>query len=257
MTAKLTTVTIGALEIEGAKELRPVALYADLLEVLTRAKYRFRILPRTHAGRWDRALFLNLTYWAASEGGDVLVDRRIAADVVAHVAWHHLAAQNVGTTAVEAMLLGESIASAFDLYLVGRLLGRGGKSSFLETQVPAMAEAAQSAGASARDFEAMLGEVAADPEGAFGDLRALLFRAAVALYDCTTASEAQAVLAKHDRHRFASLLHHSELSNWVLFCRAHARSRDSARARKVDRALVASRDPLAWLAQHWIAPTLR
>jgi len=30
----------------------------------------------------DRALFLNLTFWGASEGGDVLVDAHVPADVV-------------------------------------------------------------------------------------------------------------------------------------------------------------------------------
>ena len=38
----------------------------------------------------------------------------------------------------EGFLLGESIASAFDMYLVGRLLGHSPDASFLETQVPAM-----------------------------------------------------------------------------------------------------------------------
>src|SRR5688572_9081781 len=151
--AALKTVTIDALEIDGVKEVQHVALYDDLREVLRRARYRFRVLPRSHAGRWDHAVFLNLTYWGASEGGDVLVDDRIPVDVVAHVAWHYLAAQKVGASSAEAMLLGESIASAFDLYLVGRLLGRSGTSTFLESQVPQMAEAASASGASARDFE--------------------------------------------------------------------------------------------------------
>jgi hypothetical protein len=250
-------VTLDALKIEGAKELRHVALYDDLRQILVRAKYPFRILPSSHEGRWDRALFLNLTYWGASEGGDVLVDKSIAADVVAHVAWHHLAAQQVGSSSVEAMLLGESIASAFDLYLVGRLLGRDGRSSFLETQVPAMAEAAQGAGATARAFETLLSGIAAAPERAFGELRALLFDVARELYDCKSAGEAHAVLAKRDRHRFGALLHHYELSNWVLFARAHAKKAGSARARKVDRALSAAKDPIAWLSANWIEPSLR
>jgi len=257
MRKKLTSVTIDKLVVDNERELEPIAPYADLKEVLVRARYPFRVLPASHRGRWDRALFLNLTYWSASEAGDVLVDEHIAADVVAHVAWHHLAARAVGSSSVEAMLLGESIASAFDLYLVGLLLGRSGKrSSFLETQVPAMAEATHAAGLSARKFEALLADVANEPERAFADLRALLFTAALALYDCTTANEAQAALARFEDHRFAALLHHYELSNWILFSRAHARSRDSARARKVDQALRAA-DALEWLTAKWIAPALR
>ena len=67
------------------------------------------------------------------------------ADVVAHAAWHYLAARALAPAAgrslsVDALFLGEAIASAFDVYLVGRLLGHAPRSTFLETQVPAMAE---------------------------------------------------------------------------------------------------------------------
>ena len=254
----LASVTLDELAVDDEDAFRAVALYADLKEVLLRARYPFRVLPPSHAGRWDRALFLNLTYWGASEGGDVLTERRLSADVVAHVAWHHLAARAVGSSSVDAMLLGESIASAFDVLLVGRLLGRSVRSSFLDSQVPAMAEAARASGLSARRFEALLGEIAGDPEGAFADLRALLFTAARALHDCTSASEAQLVCARFDDHRFAALLHHYELSNWILFARAHAAAGAGvdARAREVDRALREDGAPLEWLAKAWIAPAL-
>jgi hypothetical protein len=36
-------------------------------------------------------VFLNLTFWTPEEQGDVLSGERIDADVVMHVAWHHLA----------------------------------------------------------------------------------------------------------------------------------------------------------------------
>src|SRR4051812_17740541 len=142
--------TVDALVIEDERSFRHVELYADLKEVLRKDAYSFRILPE-NGSSWDRALFLNLTFWGASEGGDVLVDETVPADVVAHVAWHRLAAKALATPSgerpsVEALFLGEAIASAFDLYLVGRLLGFAPQSSFLETQVASMAEAAESAG---------------------------------------------------------------------------------------------------------------
>ena len=122
--------TIAELTTEDEASFRHVALYGELKEVLRRDKYTFRVLPETASGRWDRALLLNLTFWGASVGGDVLVDDTLPADVVAHAAWHHLAAKalsegpGVPLTA-DALFLGESIASAFDVYLVGRLLGFG------------------------------------------------------------------------------------------------------------------------------------
>jgi hypothetical protein len=254
--------TVDELTIDDERSFARVAVYADLKEVLLRAGYVFRVLPKKYAGRWDRALLLNLTYWGDG-GGDVLDGDHVPADVVAHAAWHHLAAVALAGTArgapsVEALVLGESIASAFDLYLVGALLGRATRSSFLETQVAAMAEAARTAGRSAREFEAMLEGVAGDPEGAFADLRRLLYDATLALAACRGADEGLVALARFDRQTLGALLHHYELSNWALYIRAYARRRRSPdpRARAVDASLRTRRDPLAWLVARWVAPAL-
>jgi hypothetical protein len=255
--------TIDELTIDDERSFSHVALYADLKETLRRADYRFRVLPRTRAPRWDRALLLNLTFWGSRGGGDVLVDGHIAADVVAHVAWHHLAstalaADRRAPPSAEALFLGEAIASAFDVYLVGRLLGHAPRSTFLATQVPAMAEAAHAAGLSEARFAAMLQGIARDPDGAFEDLRELLCDATSALVACDDAADALAALARFDAHRFASLLHRYELSNWLLYARAYAsdaRAPD-ARVRRVDRALRGKGAALDWLATTWVAPAI-
>lgn len=252
--------TIEALAIGDERAFRYVGLYSDLKEVLRRAEYRFRLLPKGPA-RWDRALLLNLTFWQGT-GGDILEGNHIAADVVTHAAWHHLAARALapsgGPLSMEALFLGESIASAFDIYLVGRLLGCPIQSSFLETQVPAMADAARAAGLSKPAFQRLLREVASNPERSFGDLRALLFEVSLALSRCDGADEALAVLMRFEGHRFAALLHHYELSNWVLFARAHSPRgrRPDRRVEAVEKALRADAMPLAWLASQWVAPAL-
>jgi hypothetical protein len=252
----LTARTLDAIAIHDEAAFRDVAVYADLKRILERARYPFLVMGGSRTSRWDRALFMNLTYWGASRGQDVLADANVTADVVAHVAWHHLAAKAVGSSSVAAMLLGESIASAFDLYLVGRLLRQKTRSSFLDTQVPAMADAASAAGLSARGFERLLADVARDPERAFGDLRALLFSLVRALARCRDSGGAQRVLDRFEGHRFAALLHHYELSNWILFARCHARSRRDAPALAVDRALGSTKLPLEWLTAKWVTPAL-
>lgn len=250
--------TLDQLTIEDEASFRHVGLYSDLKEVLRRDGYRFRVLP-TSQSRWDRALCLNLTFWGTDVGGDVLVDAKLPADVVAHVAWHHLAAKAFRAApgeppTAEALFFGESIASAFDLYLVGRLLGHAPGSSFLETQVPAMADAAAEAGLSDDDFEAMLQDLARDPEAAFDDLRALLFDVSRALFACDGALAALASFDQFDSHRFAPLLHRFELSNWVLYARAYAPdAKDPDRAVLAeDEALRGAGGGLAWLAKHWL-----
>lgn len=266
--------TLDQLSIEDERSFRHVGLYADLKEVVRRAAYSFRVLPPSPAATWERALLLNLTFWHPQDGGDVLVDESVPADVVAHVAWHHLAstalapgaagapaaeqASSAGASAgppspsVAALFMGEAIASAFDLYLVGRLLGHAPDSSFLATQVPAMSETAEAAGLTEPQFTALLDDVAAAPERAFADLRELLFDAASALHVVADAEQAFLALQRLDQHRFAPLLHRYELSNWVLYARAYGRTAATdTRAQDLDRVLRAEKDPLAWLVKNW------
>jgi hypothetical protein len=260
--ARLRRMTVDRLSIADERAFRHVALYADLKEILRRDRYLFRLLPKASV-RWDRALLLNLTFWGG-DGGDVLDGGPVAADVVTHAAWHHLAARALASASgrrpsAESLFLGESIASAFDLYLLGRLLGTAPRSSFLATQVPAMAETASAAGASKAEFQSLLHAIAAAPEQSFAELQALLFDVSLDLAGCTDAEEGLEVLVRHEANRFSPLLHHYELSNWVLFARAQARSgrRRDARARGISLALRASPMPLAWLTERWVTPALR
>ena len=183
------------------------------------------------------------------------------ADVVAHVAWHHLAAKALSPSAgarpsVEALFLGEAIASAFDLYLVGRLLGHAPDSSFLATQVPAMADAAANAGVDADAFDQLVQGIAEDPEHAFASLREMLSDATAALFASDTAESALTVLSGLESHRFGSLLHHYELANWLLYAHAYGSSEPAPQVREVERSLREAKDPLQWLIDTWVRPAL-
>jgi hypothetical protein len=251
---------IDDLIIDDEKSFRHVALYEDLKKTLQNAHYTFRVMPKDSAARWERALLLNLTFWGASDGGDVLVDEHLPADVVAHAAWHHLSARALASEdgsplSADALFFGEAIASAFDVYLVGRLLGHSPDSTFLETQVAAMADAAFAAGVSEDDFETLIATIAKDPERAFEDLRQLLFDASCALMACADARAAMNVMERFDAHRFGALLHHYELSTWVLYARAYASHALGAdeRVRTIDRKLRSESDSVEFLRARWIA----
>ncbi|MBK8259123.1 MAG: hypothetical protein IPK82_41510 [Polyangiaceae bacterium] len=250
------------LTIDDEGSFDHVALYADLKRVVEQSSHRFFVLRgRSRQTSWERAAFLNLTFWHADESMDVLVDKHIPADVVAHIAWHALASKHLSTPGerptVSALLVSEAIASAFDLYLVGRLLGHQPDSEFLTTQVPQMAECAENAGMTEAAFEDLLGGVAADPEKAFEDLRALLVDAAEGLYKCRGAEQAAGALDALEDRRFSAILHHYELSNWVLYARAYGRpSTDDDPARACDQMLRKSKVALDWLEEHWVRPAL-
>ena len=255
--------TINEMTIDDEPSFAHVALYADLKAWLRVCNFKFRVLPPARAERADRVLLLNLTFWGANEGGDVLVCDAIPADVVTHIAWHNLAARALpalradGAPSVAGLFLGEAIASAFDLYLVGALLGLVKKSEFLDSQVPAMADAAHAAGLGPNEFAELLASFAADPVRAFEDLRELLFDATIALFACRTVEQAAAALAVFDTHRLSSLLHHYELSNWVLYARAYGDAAPDARVAAIDATLRTEPDALAWLATNWLSPRIR
>lgn len=247
--------SLDELAIEDEASFRHVGLYAELKREVVGMGACF-LAPKSGSIAWDRALLLNLIAWEPGLA-DVLPSRDIAADVVAHVAFHHIADRNVKPS-VEAHLLAESIASAFDVYLVGRLLGHAGDAAFLESQVPRMAEVAGAFGLDDAAFERLLEAIAGAPEDAFRDLRALLFDASVALIAVATPEQTAATLARFDDHRFACILHHFELATWVLRARLErakpdASWDDGSDARRVDAVLRSEPDPLAWIERNWLA----
>jgi hypothetical protein len=259
-------VTLDELTIDDRSFFTGVAIYERLEGLLRRTGQRFRIPEGRQTVSWDRALFLNLTYWSEEDAADVLCDDHILADVVAHVGWHEVVRRELarrrsspsGPPSAGALFLSESIASAFDLYLVGRLLTRAPECDFVTTQVPLMTECAAEAGLAEAGFSALLEEVVRDPERAFEDLRALLFDAATALLASHGVAEAQAVLEGLADRRFAPLLHHYQLSNWILYARAYASPpvADSVTI-EVDAALRQAPVSLDWLDRNFIEDAVK
>jgi hypothetical protein len=261
----LSSVTLDELTIVDEASFAHVAAYAQLKRALRKCDHRFHVPAQGSHLSWDRAAFLNLTFWSAEASADVLCEDSIPADVVAHIAWHQLAgpalarlvphdSQAARAPSAAALFFAEAIASAFDLYLVGRLLRNVPDSDFIETQVSIMGEAAEQAALSEAEFAALLKSVVEDPERAFEDLRELLFDVTRALLTCRDAIEAQLVFERFAEHRFQALLHHYELSNWVLYARAYAaESPEQERAvLELDATLRAAPVALDWLLEHWL-----
>jgi hypothetical protein len=261
----LRTLSLDDLTIDDERSVAGVALFGRLKQALRRSSHRFHVPELGARASWDRVLFLNLTYWTNDVEADVLCDEHIPADVVAHVAWHGVVSRQLAELSrkadaaaapptAEALFFAESIASAFDLYLVGRLLPIAPDSDFVTTQVPLLSECAQEAGMSEAAFAALLEEVSRDPERAFEDLRALLFDVALALVTCQSATAAQTTLERFVGHRFEPLLHHFQLSNWILYARAYAArtAGPDAVVREMDAALRTAPTSLVWLDERWI-----
>ena len=257
----LRSLALDELTIDDEGSFRHVGLYRELKDTLRRSGHRFRVPALGERLSWDRALFLNLTFWSADEEASVLCDDHIAPDVVAHTAWHHVTARALGrlsptgAPSAAALLFAEAIASAFDLYLVGRLLPNAPDSDFVTTQVPIMAQAAEEAGLSEDGFARLLETVSAAPERAFEDLRALLIDAGTALLACGDAAQAHNALEHFAGHGFGPLLHHFQLSNWILYSRAYASAtplEGDTVVEALDWSLRAAPISLDWLAANWL-----
>ena len=249
----LRRVSLADLTLRGERAFRAMPVYATLKKMLLADGFTVRV-PETAHPHHDRVTFLNLTYWNARDPSDVLAEDTLEADVLAHAGWHHAARRVLtGAPTAAAMFLGESVASAFDLYMVGHMLRQGKQTSYLASQVPRMTEAALDAGMTEATWAELLEEVAGDPDRAFADLRALLFDAASALVACPDLDAAAAILEGFETHRFHGLLHHYELSNWVLFARAYAAPPDANDpALAMDRAMRAAPALVPWLEAHWL-----
>ena len=212
--------------------------------------------PASSNRHWADTALINHTVLLPRGATEILHDRNVPADALMHTAWHHAGVEAMGalSSSAEGLLLGESVASAFDAFVVGTLLRTESEHpSALDTQVPAMAEAAAAGGGSPEDFEALLHRMAEDPEGSFEELRELLFDVSMGLLRADGVDAADEVLSNVHGHVFAPILHHYDLSIWVLYARAFGKDlKAHASLRKIDVALREESHPLAWLESHWL-----
>jgi hypothetical protein len=254
-TAMLETKAIAEITIHDEASFRHVGLYDALKQAMLDRNMCFHLLGEA-AGGQDAARLLNLAFWDPSAHAEVLSEAEIEADQLMHNAWHVLAREACGehSGTADALLLGESIASAFDVYLIGRTIGQQPDSSFLQSQVAAMSESAAASGASESEFEDMLGQMAREPERCFEALRQLLFDVSTTLVAASDLQSAAAALAASRDHAMYPLLHHYELPTWVLYARhyaSHCEPTPSVRA--IDEAMRGSDDSIAWLEARWVA----
>ena len=253
---KLRPRSLDELTIVDEPSFRHVYLYAELKQRLRDDDVRFAVPdPDSPLSHDPQVTLLNLGFWHPGGIAEILPEDLIAADQLVHCAWHHLAAHALGAEArsSDGLLMAEAVASAFDLYLVGRLLGHAPESDFLETQVPAMTDAALASGWEEEDAAQLFERASAEPERAFELLRQLLFDTATELAASRDANAAADVLLARADHPMAPLLHHYELVTWVLYSRCYATKHEpSTIVREIDAALRTAADSVAWLEQHWL-----
>jgi hypothetical protein len=246
----LPSLTLAELGIDDEGSFRHVGLYAKLKSSLEQAGSQFAVCE----GGLGRAQLLNLGFWRPGEWVEVLPEAFISADQVMHNAWHVLVGKWLGDSASSGpgLLLAESVASAFDVYLVGRLIGHSPDSDFLCSQVPAMREAAEEAGQSAPEFALLLEQFSRKPEESFEQFRQLLFNLSLALVGAADVVQADGIVREMcHAHPLGSLVHHYELPTWVLQARAAGGDlKQHPQVEAMDGALRQAVDAVQWLEEN-------
>ena len=118
-----------------------------------------------------------------------------------------------------------------------------------------MSDSAEEAGLEADQFEALLQQMATEPEASFEQLRQLLFDASTRLLSAQSIDDAaDTVAAVVASNPFGALLHHYELPSWVLYARAYASSlKPCESVRLIDQQLRVAADSLAWLERNVVS----
>ncbi|MEM1032896.1 MAG: hypothetical protein AAGN82_21300 [Myxococcota bacterium] len=249
----LQRLAFGDIEVIDVERYRHVAEAARLLAAARALDLRFAMVEAGGPGE-DEARLINLAFWHPDGVAEVLDEPYLTLDQVAHNVWHVAAARALGeeATRVEGLLLAEAVASAFDVYLIGRLLGHEPEAPLLETQVPAMSDAAGAAGRSDAEVAAMFEGFAAAPEESFGQLTQLLFATGRALVDAPDPDAAAEVLRHSRTQPLGCLLHHYELPTWVLFARAYGTEGHAPAAAALAENIERSSDPVTLLCDAWL-----
>lgn len=191
---------------------------------------RFHCLPK----RAGQARLVNLLAWQLGDGVEVLDGAAIHADQVVHIATHRVMNGQLGHTDPFAMLAGEAVASASDIYLLGCLAAAGEETDFLADTLESFAmycELYSPDGEQA--LERLLIDVRHQPFQTMAHLAQYLFASCTDLW-CAHALEntIQAVSALAD-HPYYPLIHHYNATNWVLNTR-HMQGAPNHRQRAQD-----------------------
>lgn len=253
---------LGDLEIVDDELLQAVPHYDVLKAVVAASGVAFRVMPEEASARSDQALLLNVVFWDASLVDDVIERPAVGAYSLPHIAWHYLASRELrraGSAAlsVDAQILGEAIASAFDLFTLGHLLRAAPTHALTKALVDGVQGPALAAGRSLDVLRGLLAGVRDEPEAAFADLRELLFVATRALYDAETSSDAFEVLQQVDEHPLGCVFFRHRVADWLLQIRASKGAAEDPETQAFAAALGEQPAPIAWLLERWLRPEER
>ena len=174
--------------------------------------HRFIVTPGKGLAR-----LADLLNWRAGALCEHIDRRGVSADQVIHFAIHHVLDQNLEENHPGAVLLAECLASASDLYLLGKLSQAGEETAFLSDTIESMCSYYEMYAAEPDHLEQFFAAFLENPFETMVETACFLFHFGAAFLK----SEPDlAVLTRFSENARYPLVHHYNLTNWILTIRA-------------------------------------
>lgn len=165
------------------------------------------------------ARLVNLLFWRAGERREYVDGSALYADQVIHLALHQLVDTLVSRSHPRGSLFAECLASASDVYLLGKLMGGGEETDFLRDTLASFGTYYEMYAHGEGDLERIIRQLRDDPFAAMTGLASFLEFFCLTLLESDTGEEARQKLLPLTTHRFYPLVHHYHTANWVLSLR--------------------------------------
>ena len=160
---------------------------------------------------------VDLLNWRAGARCEHIESRGIFADQAVHFAIHHVLEGVLGGRQPQTVLLAECVASASDMYLLGKLSEAGEETGFLSETIESYCSYYEMYAAEAEQLEHLLSAFLDDPFKTMAETAIFLFSFGTALLG---PNWNRAVLTEMTANPYYPLVHHYNLTNWILSIRA-------------------------------------
>ena len=161
------------------------------------------------------ARLVNLLQWDVGQQREYLDGDIVAADQVVHFALHQIWDKKIGSAHPHTMLFAECMASASDLYLLGRLSQAGEETDFLMDTLESFGSYYEMYGTE-EQLEELVTRIVEAPFETMIEAAAYLYHLGCRLLEPSTDMGA---LLEFQDHLMYPLAHHYNISNWILTIR--------------------------------------
>jgi len=190
-----------------------ISLLPQARAILAANRTRAVIVPRAGLAR-----LLNLVHWDVATHLEYLDERAVYADQLCHFAAHQLIDALLGSRDPYALLFAEAFASALDFYLLGKLIQAGEETGFLIETIESFTTYYELYD-SEDQLELVLTRTGEAPFTLMAEVADYLFQCAILLMSKADPGEIMQALGWLAEGPLYPLVHHYNVSNWVLAIR--------------------------------------